>query len=265
MLILLGSASAARAQFFLLPSPYVAGGYGVGFSSRGRHTHVAAYLSGGTGYYTGSGFGYPYYAGSASRLTIVQVYNPPPLVIGVPAGGLGDVPARGRPRPAVEEVEPPDEKPLPGAVAGGFRPVRPEDRAEAQARATPQSAGAPKEKPKEPAPPEMPRPPRPEADPHAESARQVALGKDAFAAAEYGRAAQRFRQAVRVDPTDALRLVPAGAGRGRPGQVRSGRRGDPGRPGARTRLAAGEVPSRDPVRRERRRLAGAPASASRMP
>jgi len=200
MLALLGSAPAAQAQLIPFPAPYVSSGYSVGFSTRGRHTRIAAYVSGGSGYYTASGFGYPYYPGSASRLTIVQVYNPPPLVIGAPPVGLPDQ----RPRPRAEEVEPPDEKPLPGAVAGGFRPVRPQDRAQARqpVPAAPKQPEAPKEKPKEAAP-EMPRPPQPEADPKAESARLTVLGKDAFAAGEYGRAAQRFRQATRVDPTNA--------------------------------------------------------------
>jgi len=114
--------------------------------------------------------------------------------------------ARPLPRPRLEEVEPPEEKPRPG----GFRPVRPEERG----RPVPPVPPAPKppeappakppakEKPPEEAP-ELPRPPRPEADPRAESARLNALGKAAFAAGEYGRAAQRFRQAAHVNPNDA--------------------------------------------------------------
>ncbi len=83
------------------------------------------------------------------------------------------------------------ERPLPGAPAGGFRPVLPEDRARAR-------APAPREEP----PPKLPRPPAPEADPKAENARQAKLGKQAFAKEEYARAAERFRQATAVMPQD---------------------------------------------------------------
>jgi hypothetical protein len=217
---LLGCAPAARAQAILLPSPYVSGGYafggfGVGFSKHARHTHVSAYLSGGSGYYSSaylSPYVVPYYPVGVSRVTVVQVYAPPPVVIGAPPAGFDDErPPRLPPRPPAEEVNPPDEKPLPGAAAGGFRPVRPENRAAAQKPVPPPpkppdeppaKPPAPKEKPPEHVP-EPPRPPRPEADPRAESARLSALGKDAFAAGEYGRAAQRFRQAIQVNPRDA--------------------------------------------------------------
>ena len=46
--------------------------------------------------------------------------------------------------------------------------------------------------------------PPPEADKRAENARQQKLGREAFAAGEYGRAAERFEQALRVDPNQAL-------------------------------------------------------------
>ena len=50
----------------------------------------------------------------------------------------------------------------------------------------------------------LPRAPAPEADPKAENARQIALGKQALANQEYGRAAERFRQATIVAPAEAL-------------------------------------------------------------
>src|SRR5262249_20792721 len=43
-----------------------------------------------------------------------------------------------------------------------------------------------------------------EADPRAEARRQVAQGRIAFAAQEYGRAARRFGQATEADPQDGL-------------------------------------------------------------
>ena len=46
--------------------------------------------------------------------------------------------------------------------------------------------------------------PPPEADKRAENARQQKLGREAFAVGEYGRAAERFEQALRVAPDLAL-------------------------------------------------------------
>lgn len=219
LLALLGCAPAARAQALLLPSPYLSGGYslggfGIGFSKHTRHTHFSAYLSGSSGYYSplyASPYGYPYYPGGVSRVTVVQVYAPPPVLLGPPPGGLDeDRPLRLPPRPRPEEVDPPEEKPPPGGAAGGFRPVRPDDRARQPVPppvpkppdVPPVKPPPPKEKPKDHVP-EPPRPQQPEADPRAESARLSALGQDAFAVGEYGRAAQRFRQAVQANPRDA--------------------------------------------------------------
>ena len=53
-------------------------------------------------------------------------------------------------------------------------------------------------------PAELPAPPEPLPDPDEEAARQVRLGREAFKAQEYGRAAQRFRQAVRTRPADGV-------------------------------------------------------------
>jgi hypothetical protein len=197
LLALLGGVAAARAQFFF-PSPY-AGGFGIGVSRHGHHAHFAAYLS-------GYGYGGPYFDSpfyyppvGVSRVTVLQLYSPPTVVIAPPARGPDlDRPAPRPPqRPPPEEVEPPREKAPPGQVAGGFRPVRPEP----PAKPAPKPPEPPKEKLKEK--PQLPRPPLPENDPRAESARLTALGRAAFAAAEYGRAAQRFRQATRADPNDA--------------------------------------------------------------
>jgi hypothetical protein len=95
--------------------------------------------------------------------------------------------------------------PLPGQEAGGFRPVRPEDRARAQQPAPPAPpAAAPAEKgPARPPPREPPLPvPAPEADLRAVYARQVALARQAFAAGEYGRAELRLRDAIAAVPDE---------------------------------------------------------------
>src|SRR5207248_2115921 len=49
----------------------------------------------------------------------------------------------------------------------------------------------------------IPLPSLPEPDPKVESRRLVKIGKQAFAEQQYGRAAERFRQAVSALPTDA--------------------------------------------------------------
>lgn len=102
-----------------------------------------------------------------------------------------------RPRPPqpvqpVKREEPPlaepPLRPLPGQAAGEFRPIQPDDRARVQ--------------PERPAAPLLPD--QPEKDPVAESARQVGLGKMAFAAKEYGRAERRFHRAAQVAPKEPL-------------------------------------------------------------
>jgi hypothetical protein len=204
LLALVGFVPAAHAQAVFLPFPSGTGGFGVGFSRNSRHSHVSAYLSGGPGYYYPP-YAYAPYPGGIGGVTVVQMYSPPPLLIApqpVVVNGDGAPP---RPRPEVRDL--PEEMPFPGEAAGGFRPVRPEDRARARqpVKAPEAPPGRPPEKLDKPkaAVPEPPRPPQPEADPRAESARQIALGKGAFAAGEYGRAAQRFRQAVQADPGNA--------------------------------------------------------------
>ncbi len=203
VVLLLGCAPLAAAQFLVVPAPVAA----VGVTRRGHHSSFSAFFTSGPGYYSPY-YGYPYYPAGVSRVTVVQVVSPPPTVmVAPPAVAQAD---RAPARPA-EEVVPPDAKPMPGD--GGFRPVRPPMVAPAPAvppvpPVNPPPKEKPKppveEKPKEPPVPQPPRPPRPEADPRAESARQRQLGQDAFAAGEYGRAAQRFRQATRVNPTDSL-------------------------------------------------------------
>jgi len=100
-------------------------------------------------------------------------------------------------RPKPKQAAEADEIPLPGVPAGGFRPVRPEDRMQAQ-------QPVPPDKRAEENPPPKPREPAPELKPKDEAARQVTLGRKAFAAQEYGRAAARFQEATRLAPDDAL-------------------------------------------------------------
>jgi hypothetical protein len=166
---------------------------------------------------------YPY--GFGSRTTVLQIYSPPPVVIAPPVApvlprfNFVDEPVL-RPGQEVPLIQAPPrdqpEPPLPGAPAGIFRPIRPEDRARALApvpAAPPEKPKPPdkppekpkaEEKPKAKLPARLPRPPQPEADLKAENARQVALGKEAFAGQEYGRALARFRLAVAAAPDEPL-------------------------------------------------------------
>ena len=68
----------------------------------------------------------------------------------------------------------------------------------------PQPAPPVKAAPPPPAQQEAPKPPKPLDDPKAESVRLVGLGRAAFADLEYGRAAERFRQAAVLAPTQPL-------------------------------------------------------------
>ncbi len=70
----------------------------------------------------------------------------------------------------------------------------------------PQPPPKPVEPPRPPEPParvpELPQPPDPVEDARAEHARLVRLGREAFTAREDGRAADRFRQAIRLRPIE---------------------------------------------------------------
>ncbi|HZT81467.1 MAG TPA: tetratricopeptide repeat protein [Gemmataceae bacterium] len=208
------------------------GPYGYGFSGvsigggfgRGRLRVGFGYSSG----YFGGPFGlyggpFGYYP-SVSSVTIIQPVSPPPVVINNPPPVVVNQPLLVDPsnlagvgRLQLDEPPPPlpppvnRQRPLPGEPAGGFRPVRPEDRARARDPLPPAKPDQPKQekpRPDQPKPPPRnppvapPRPPIPEPDPRAEHARQLAEGRRAFAEGEYGRAAFRFEQAVRAAPAE---------------------------------------------------------------
>ncbi len=188
LLALVVAATAAHGQGFFIPGPPPFGGIG----RTTRHGSFVFSLSN-TGYYASPYPIYPGYPAVVNRVTFVQVSSPPPpvvIVIDGRRGGDDDRPRRLRER---------DEEREPVEVARGFRPVRPEE--PAPARVPPP---VPKPRPDDPRPPELPRPPRPEATPNAEAKRLLELGKGAFAAGEYGRAAERFRQAAAADPAEPL-------------------------------------------------------------
>jgi hypothetical protein len=106
-----------------------------------------------------------------------------------------------RPAPAVRAPAPVEapEKPLPGDQAGGFRPVRPEDRDRAQRPMPAEQADAPAVDPFRRPDRPIPRAPNPAAP---ENEQLLALGRMSFADGEYVRAERRFAQAVQAAPKD---------------------------------------------------------------
>lgn len=203
--ILAGSGMEARAQIAVAPLPGPAFGlrsFGIGFGSK----RLSGTVFFGGGYGVGPVYPGPVYAPyvvGVPQITVITQTQPPPVMISnpppsVPPQGEMDLvnPIIIRPR---KQPAPADDAPLPGAPAGGFRPVLPEDRLKAQQPMPPNGKVEDKRPPlKE----RLPRQPEPELKPKEEAARQVLLGKQAFAAQEYGRAAARFQEAIRVAPEE---------------------------------------------------------------
>lgn len=225
LLIALACCGPVGAQVPIYPGVHGTSGLFVGGLYRGGRLNVgfSAYLPGRYGY----GYYAPFYpAGYVNRTTIVQLYTPPPIVIApaLPRFAFVNEPvlAPGQRVPLIEAPprDPlPEGRPLPGEPAGVFRPIRPEDRARAQQPMLPEVPPPPDvprppdvhRPPVKPVPPpkarppeQLPLPPQPQANPRAEAARLIALGRDAFANQEYGRAAHRFRQAMAAAPDESL-------------------------------------------------------------
>lgn len=152
-------------------------------------------------------FGSPYgfgYSSSFGSVTFLQPYRPSTVIIVLPRGDAqssdragDDQPPEGviriRPRREREQEREKEAKPpeRPAQAPEPIPPPQPKD----------QPKPPPKEQPKPPPPPPRVDPPK---DPLAESARNLAVGKDAFAAGEYGRAFFRFRKAAEGAPDQAL-------------------------------------------------------------
>jgi hypothetical protein len=212
LLALFGLAAGAaelRAQVVIGPNPYL-GGTGVVYASHGRHASFALGIS---GYWGNPFWNSPYGYNAINQVTVVYAPPPvttttvilPPPVLGSRIVRLDDLgtldPELRADAPRVPDRAPPPAPapapapmpPLPGGRdAGVFRPLAPDNRDKAAKPVVPEPKG------------ELPRPAPPEADPKAEAARQLKVGREAHAAREYGRAAQRFREAARQTPDDAL-------------------------------------------------------------
>ena len=221
VVLLIAGAVELRAQVIVLSNPYVAtSGGGLFYSRSGRHSSFS--LAVGTVnvaplYYAGPYYAAPYAYSGVSRVTVV--YGPAPalpaptLVAAMPRVlhlddlGVLDPNLRGEfppDRKAPEPVAPPQGPALPGGRdAGVFKPLAPDNREQAN-KPVPAEKPKPPPPPPVPPPPELPRAARPDADPKNESKRLIDLGRTAFAAREYGRAAQRFRDAAKQAPDDAM-------------------------------------------------------------
>jgi hypothetical protein len=196
-----------HAQLVIVQSPYSASSFstitggGISFTRFRRHGGLSLSFGSITtsGYYGIGPFGYPGY----NSVTVVYgppgFYSPPPLVLNpFPPDGLPMEP-RQEPfelgvRDRERRAEQADRRPRVGRLPQPEPvPDKPPKKPE-----PPPVKPEPPPKPPEPALPPMP--PAPEKDPLAENDRLLKLGREAFAAREYGRAVQRFRQATRVAP-----------------------------------------------------------------
>jgi hypothetical protein len=190
------------------------GGFGFSFGRKNRLFVSSSFGFGNVGYYSAYPwvpFGFaPVFYPPINQVTVITVPPPQPVLVqplfqpGV--GDLGGLATALREQ-LREPPEPPPviERPMPGVVAGGFRPIGPQDRARAQQPVRPDPPKPPPKPPPEPPkpPPDLPLPPGPLDDPRAEHDRLVALGREAFAAEEYGRAAEFFRRATHRNPVAA--------------------------------------------------------------
>jgi hypothetical protein len=224
--LFLGAAELPAQGFF---GPYYYGGYfrGGAFTYTRFRRHSALSLS--VGGFAARAYAYgvnpvllPGFVPPPPVVTVVYAPPPPPpqivfvsptriLVNGLPL----DIVPRDRQEmpPAAEPPERLPPPPLPGENAGAFRPLDPDNRARARRPLAPEQPLPPPKQPDVPKPPvkpkEPPRPPQPPDEPKPENLRLLELGRRAFAALEYGRAAQRFRQATQVAPDEptAYRLL----------------------------------------------------------
>jgi hypothetical protein len=221
LLALLGLAAAGaevRAQVIVVPNPYL-GSPGAGFfyGRSGRHARLAFMVGAYNPY-----FGAPYASNTISQVTVV--YTPPPIqqtsvvINAAPRilrlDDLGTLDPDLRADPPPERRLPPPDPQLPGGRdAGPFRPLAPDNRERANRPVPPDPQPRPDPRPDpQPPPDKLPRPLPPDANPKAEGEQQLKLGREAFAAREYGRAIQRFRDAAKRLPDDATPLFLLGQG-----------------------------------------------------
>jgi len=216
------AAAPAPAQGFFVPysDPYFAFPAGGAAFSYGRY-HGRGHFALSVGGFYGYGFG-PYgYGYTSNRVTVV--YAAPPVIVVAPSREDPDDLTQEMLRESLRDdpAGPDADRPPHGEQHfGGFHKIEPHGRRPQADQPPPEALPAPLPKPEAPPappppapkpppappaappgpPPELPKPPGPLADPNAESDRLVGLGRTAFANLEYGRAAERFRQAAALTP-----------------------------------------------------------------
>ncbi len=193
--LLLAVVGETRAQFIFGPpigglGPISVNGFGFG---HGRHK-IDVFFGGpfNSGYYAPYS-NWPVYGNAVTVVTVIAP-PPPPQQLAVTPAEL-DVLRQLNMLPRERERDPDRDEPRPGVRIGPNKgPRNPNPPAPPEKLVPP-----PKEKPVEKLR-DLPLPgPRPAATPRAEHERLVQLGKDAFAVHQYGRAAERFRQAIVAD------------------------------------------------------------------
>jgi hypothetical protein len=153
-----------------------------------------------------------------SRVRIITILPPPPppVIVLVPLPSLSTMPRSPADDSDVPPVPGPEEGELvPDVPRVPEKPRTPPPEIERR-KPRPMPREAPKEAPKKEEPrkeapkppprktPELPRPPGPADDPREEYERLLERGQEAFKDLEYGRAAQRFRQAIRLMEKESL-------------------------------------------------------------
>lgn len=213
----------ARGQVVISGGP----GPGIGISISSRKLSASLFLPYGGPSGPGSGpfIGPPPYAygpsgpfGVTNINSNVTFYQPTPIGIPVPRELLSQPSMEDLPTPIISRssfrdedfpdkiIVRPGQRTIPSRTRppdGPPRPVVPDDRPRPGLQEPPARPVPP---PVPPPPPEInpPRPSAPDADPKKEYSRQVSLGKEAFNDEEYGRAASRFQQAIKLQPKQPL-------------------------------------------------------------
>jgi hypothetical protein len=191
LLALLGGSVPAWGQLIVVPPPVsrtVVFGPSIGFDYHRRHLRITGFW--GNAYIVES-YGVPVLGvpvwgvapwGVSTAQVTINYYLPRPIIL---------APAREPDLSGVDlDVMPPPWRPQAQQAARGAGPVAP--------AAPPAARPAPALPP-----PDLPAPPPLPADPQLAAALLLQEGKDNFRAQDYGLAAQRFRQAARLDPKNA--------------------------------------------------------------
>jgi hypothetical protein len=209
------TAAECRAQLVVVPNPYLgASGSGFFYGRSGRHSAFALAV-GSYNPYLGVPYGYsainqvtivypPIYTPLLQPAPVLSSVSPAPRVLRL--DDLAMLDPELRPDQAINRNQPPDPQLPGGREAGVFRPLAPDNRDRANRPVPPEPARKPEPAPLPRPQVDLPRPTPPDADPKVEGDQQMKRGREAHAAKEYGRAIERFRDAAKRAPGDAMPL-----------------------------------------------------------